>query len=749
MNRLLPALSSWLLAAAALGFSGTAGLAADAPPAQRISFENDIMPVLSKAGCNMGVCHGNKNGKGGFKLSLRGEDSRADFATLTRELNGRRANLVDPERSLLLLKPTMEVPHEGGRRFKPGSPEYAILRGWMAQGMPADEAGSPTLRQLDVSPRDVVLAEPADSVQIRATAEFSDGTRRDVSGLAVYDLSNQLAEVSHDGLVERRGMGETTVVVRFLNRQVPVNVAFIPARDDFNWTGPLPANVVDEHVFAKLKRLRINPSPPADDTAFVRRAYLDLLGILPTAEEARRFTADPNSNKRSLLIDELLERPEYADFWALKWSDLLRNEEKTLDWKGVQNLHEWIRVSVSTNKPLDQFVRELVGSRGSTYSVPAANYYRAMRTPIMRAESTAQLFLGVRLQCAKCHSHPFDRWTQTDYYGWAGLFARVDYRVLENNRRDRNDSHEFDGEQIVYMKRKGEVEDPRTGRPAPPRFLGAEDGTLAPDADRLLALADWLTSADNAVFVQTQANRIWYHLLGRGIVEPIDDFRATNPPSNAPLLEALSQEFANSQFDVKHLIRLIMNSRTYQFSAATNETNRDDEANFSHASVQRLSAEQYLDALSQVTGRSATFNAYPEGIRAGELSGVRATRERDRRSSSGDQFLRLFGKPQRLQSCECERTNEPTLAQTFQLVSGALINEMLAADGNRLAALLSRGDSDGELVDEIYWTALSRAPSAEERRIAANHLAAGTNRRAALEDLVWGLLNSNEFLLRR
>lgn len=724
-----------------------AASASDAPLA--VSFRNDVMPALSKAGCNMGVCHGNKNGKGGFKLSLRGEDAEWDFDVLTRELNGRRVNLVDPEKSLLLLKPTMQVPHEGGRRFHVGSREYEIFRRWVTNGMPRDPDGVRTLRRLDVSPRDVVVSDPVDTVQLQVVAEYSDGAKHDVTSLAVYDLSNQLAEVTHDGLVQRRGMGETTVVVRFLNQQVPVSVAFLRAAPDFAWTGPLPANLVDEHVFAKLKKLRINPSPPSTDTAFVRRVFLDLLGVLPTADEARRFATDENSNKRALLIDALLERPEFADFWALKWSDLLRNEEKTLDWKGVQNLHEWIRVSLSTNKPLDQFVRELIASRGSTYSSPASNYYRAMRTPVMRAESTAQLFLGIRLQCAKCHSHPFDRWTQADYYGWANLFARVDYRVLENNRRDRNDSHEFDGEQIVYMKRKGEVEDPRTGQPAPPRFLGDAEEPPGPETDRLLALAQWLTNPRNQVFVHTQVNRVWYHLLGRGIVEPIDDFRATNPPSNPELLDALSRDFVARQFDLRHLIRMIMNSRTYQFSAVVQESNRDDDVNFSRARVQRLSAEQYLDSLGQVIGKRVSFNAYPEGIRAGELPGVRAVRERDRRSSSADQFLRLFGKPQRLQSCECERTNEPTLAQTFQLVSGALINGLLAANDNRFSRLLADGNTNAEVIEELYWTALSRAPTAEELQSSAKFLAASGNRRTALEDLVWGLVNSHEFLLRR
>ncbi len=736
------------LAAVAL-FASPAWLFAGDAPERPVSFRTDVMAVLSKAGCNMGVCHGNKFGKGGFKLSLRGDDPAWDFAVLSRDQTGRRMNPVEPDLSLALLKPTMQVPHEGGRRFTQASPEYQILRQWIAAGLPADPAGAPFLNELAVEPRDVVVIEPTDQAQLKVTATFSDGLTRDVTHLAVYDLSNQLADVGHDGLVQRRGMGTTTVVVRYLGKQTPVRLAFVAARPGFVWQGPSPANYIDELVFARLNELRINPSPPCSDTVFVRRAFLDLLGILPTAEEARQFVSKMNSDKRARLIDELLERPEFADAWALKWSDLLRNEEKTLDRKGVQNFHAWIKSSIAGDKPLDQFARELVASRGSTYLEPAANYYRAMRDPIMRAESTAQIFLGTRLACSKCHNHPFDRWTQDDYYSWANLFARVEYRIVENRRRDTNDSHEFDGEQIVVMARKGDVKDPRTDQPLPPKFLGDSIGAMPPDSDRLLALSDWLTSPGNQRFVDAMANRIWYHLVGQGIVDPIDDFRATNPPSNPQLLAALSADLIEHQFSLKHLVRTIMNSNVYQLSAAANDSNRDDDANFARGREMRLSAEQLADALSQVAGVPLSFRGYPEGMRAGELPGVAAMPDRDRSPGAADLFLKTFGKPPRLQACECERSSEPTLSQAFQLVSGPLVNELLSRPDNRLSRLLESGRSTAEIVEELFWTALSRPPADAERRAAINLVDSAGDRRAHLEDLLWGLVNSNDFLLRR
>jgi hypothetical protein len=643
----------------------------------------------------------------------------------------------------------MQVPHEGGRRFKTDAPEYAVLRRWIAAGMPADSPTLPTLSALLVEPVEVFVSEPDDRLQLHATALFSDGARRDVTGQVTYELSNQNVRIDHDGLVRRERYGEVTVIVRFLDRQAAVRLAFVRPRPDFVWSAPPPTNLVDRHVFDKLWQLRIHPSGVCSDTVFVRRAFLDLTGLLPTADEARKFVADPRPGKRARLIDDLMERPEFADCWALKWSDLLRNEEKTLDRKGVQNFHEWIRLAIAEGKPLDQFVRELIAARGSTYSAPAANYWRALREPFQRAESTAQVFLGVRLQCARCHNHPFDRWTQEDYYRWSNLFARVDYRIVENRRRDRNDSHEFDGEQIVFMARQGEVTDPRTGRMAPPQFLAAGAEPVSAEADRLLELAGWLTRPDNRLFVETQVNRIWYHLMGQGIVDPIDDFRATNPPANPELLAALSREFVEHRFDLRHLIRTIMNSQTYQASSVPIETNRDDFSNFSHAREQRLPAEVLADAFSRVVDVPLEFQGYPSGMRAGELPGVQVASAGRSRRTSAEQFLKLFGKPQRLQSCECERTNDPTLSQTFQLVSSGLLNDLLTETDNRLGRLIASGKSDAQIIDELYWSALSRPPSPDELEGTLSHFRNGGDRRTNLEDLLWGLLNSNEFLLRK
>lgn len=727
-------------------FASAASLAAgDAP-----SFRTEVMAVLSKAGCNQGTCHGNKNGKGGFTLSLRGEDWRRDYDTLTRQDAGRRVNRFEPAQSLLLLKPSMAVPHEGGRRFRPDDRPYRILHDWIAAGMPA-ESDAPVPVSLEVTPTDTYLNAPQNSVPIKASAVLPDGTRQDVTDLAVFEPSNLLAQIASDGTVTLSAPGEVTVTVRYLEHQVPVRLALVPDRPDFGWSAPVPANFIDELVFAKLRRLKVNPSPLCDDATFARRAYLDLLGLLPTADEARAFVADSSPDKRARLVDQLLGRPEFATFWGLKWADLLRAEEKTLDEKGIKVYVEWIRQSIADNKSLDAFARELVGARGSTYEVPPANFYRAMRDPIMRAESVAQLFLGTRLQCAKCHNHPFDRWTQADYYGWANNFSQIEYDIKENKRRDENDKHEFVGEQIVILDPKQKpVEHPDTGEAIPPRFLDATGKAPDPDGDRLEQLAAWLTSPDNPQFARTLANRIWADLIGRGIVDPIDDFRATNPPTNPELLDALSSDLVAHGYDLRHGIRTVMASNVYQFTSETTPTNADDDANFSHAAVRRLSAEQLLDAMAQVTGASVEFANQEPGTRAAELIGVSSI-SGGRRSgrSPADQFLKMFGKPPRLTPCECERTEETTLAQTFRLTSGDFVDGLLKSDQNRLAGMTASSLTPDQMIDDLYWSALTRGPTDEERQAAVAHVSGADDRRAALQDVTWALLNSAEFLLRR
>jgi hypothetical protein len=720
-------------------------------PAHPVSFRNEVMAVLSRAGCNAGACHGNQNGKGGFKLSLRGEDPGFDFLALTRGTLARRIDPRDPADSLVLQKATGAVPHEGGQRFRTGSAEYDLLRCWIAAGARPDTPETPILQRLDVSPRSCVLVAPADSTLLRVTATFSDGRSRDVTHLAVFEPSELLVRVDADGVARRLRDGEVAVLVRYLDKQATASLAFVRERPGYVWKAVPENNYIDYHVLNKLHSLRMLPSDLASDGVFLRRVYLDTLGILPKPDEARRFLADARPDKRSRLIDALLLRPEFADFWALKWSDLLRNEEKMLDRKGVQVFHDWIRESIEDGKPLDEFARELIASRGSTYSYPAANYYRALRDPQNRAEATAQVFLGVRLQCARCHNHPFERWTQADYHSFAAFFARVQYRIVSNERRDRFDQHEFDGEQVVWTAREGEVRHPRSGQVLAPAFLGAPTPDLGSAGDRLGALAEWVTRPDNPFFARAQANRIWQHLVGRGIVEPNDDFRDSNPAVNGPLLDSLAADLVAHRFDLRHLVRTILNSRTYQLSSVPNVTNADDETNFSHALVRPLQAEQLFDAVAQALGSPMKFAGQPKGMRAGQLPGVRIGRARDAgrdRTNDGEQFLQTFGKPERSLSCECERSDDTTLAQAFQLITGPFLNRMLMAPKNRIGKLLAANTAPEAIVQELYLAALSRYPTEREREGAIALLARSPDRRSSVEDLAWGLVNAKEFLLR-
>ena len=720
-------------------FSG----AAEEKPA---SFRNDVMAILAKAGCNAGACHGNANGKASFKLSLRGESPDLDYTALMEDQFNRRVDLTDPEQSLILLKATAQLAHEGGQRFKKDSWEYRALRDWVAHGATNDVATAPKLTALEVTPRESILIEPTNQVQITARARFSDKSTRDVTSGAVYESANPIVQITSAGLVESEQPGETTVLVRYLDQQIPVTLAFIPARTNFVWSNPEPKNYIDRHIFAKLQRHRMNPSELCSDQVFVRRAYLDVLGVIPTATEARAFVLDKTPSKRARLIDDLLERPEFADFWALKWMDLLRAEERILDRKGLELFHEWVRRSIAEHKPLDQFAREIIAARGSTYKNPPANFYRATRTPVERAEASAQLFLGTRMQCAQCHNHPFDRWSQDDYYDWQSVFGRMKYKVLENSRRDDNDGHEFKGEQIIYLASSGEVKNPRTGKAAKPRFLG--ETVPHSGGDELDALARWATAPENPFFAKVQANRIWFHLFGRGIVVPIDDFRASNPPSHPQLLEDIARDLVDHGYDLRQLLRVIMNSRTYQLSAEPNETNHAGEANFARSYLRRLTAEQLLDSQARVLEFSLKFSGYPEGTRAVQLPGALSERRRGEGRASVDQFLASFGKPPRLLPSECERSCEPTMAQAFQLMNGPVLNEMLAAKENVISKLLESGKPANEIVRELTWRTLSRAPTEAELAKFSVHLGAEKPSRAALEDALWGLLNSKEFLFR-
>jgi hypothetical protein len=733
-----------LVLAVILHTLGCVAARAEAPP----TFQNDVMAVLSKLGCNSGTCHGNLNGKGGFKLSLRGEDPAADYLALTRDQMGRRVDPLDPAQSLLLLKATAAIPHEGGKRTSPDSPEHRVLGQWIDAGASRDSQATPRAVKLVVEPGRVVATEPTDRVQLKATVEYSDGTNRDVTWLACYEPTGVNIEATAGGLIKRKKPGESSVLVRYLHLQQTVRVAFIPDRPGFVFRAPPAANRIDELVFAKLQSLRMNPSPVCDDTTFMRRAYLDLTGLPPTAQEARRFAADTSADKRAKLVDELLDRPEFADFWAVKWADLLRVEEKVLDKKGVEVFHGWVRQAMADNLPMDRFARQILSATGSTYKNPPANFYRALRDPTARTEAVAQVFLGTRMQCARCHNHPFERWTMDDYYGLSAMFAKIDYKIVENKRTDKNDKHQFIGEQIVELTGKAPVIHPRTNQPAPPRYLGAAAEDIPEKDNRLNQLARWVTSPDNPLFARSMVNRIWAHLMGRGIVDPVDDLRASNPPSNPELLQELARSFIRGGFDQKQLIRAIMKSTVYQLDWRGNDTNAEDEANFSRGVVRRLTAEQLLDSIAALTGVPPAFEGYDQPIRAAQVRGVIQV-GRKANATPGDRFLKTFGKPPRLLNCECERVNQTALSQVIELTSGPAISDALRATDNRLADLLKSHDSPSRLIEELYWAAVSRAPTAEETESMTRHLEQAPDRRAGLEDVAWALINSKEFLLRR
>lgn len=743
LRSIFPALALWLVVAAVL------------PAAADVSFERDVMAVISKAGCNAGTCHGKAEGKGGFKLSLRGESPERDYKAIAGDPTDGRVRSDEPAKSLILLKPTEQAKqgHEGGKRFEVDSPEYRILREWIEAGARGDAGEGPKLAGLTVAPPEKVVFGIETPVQLEVTATFSDGEKRDVTRWAVYEPFDLLAEVSSGGEVRASRGGETVIGVRYLRKQAPVRLAFMPPRPGYRWDGPEPSGYIDEHVFAKLRRLRITPSPLCDDSTFVRRVHLDLVGMLPSGEEAREFVESVAPDKRARLVDELLERPEFADFWALKWADLLRVEEKVMDSKGVEAFHGWIRGSIQSGKPMDRFVREILTAAGSTYKNPPANYYRALRNPTLRAEAVAQVFLGTRLQCAQCHDHPFDRWTMDDYYRFAALFDRMDYEIVENKRQDKNDKNMFIGEQIVKTNAEAKLVDPRTDRApraglldpeAPEVHDHGEDGA----GDRFESLADWVTAPENPLFARVQANRIWSQLMGRGIVSPVDDFRATNPPSNPALLEALTDDFVGSGYDLRHVVRRIVNSSVYQLASVPNETNGGDEINYSRAATRRLGAEQLFDAMHQVAGARAAFNGYDGKMRAAQVRGVNAV-FKDSDPSFGDRFLKLFGKPPRLMNSDLERSYETSLAQTFELVSGPGVDALLRDPKNRLSELADSGMETGKMIESLYWSALSRPPADEELEAFEIYAAQARDLRTTLEDVTWGLINSKEFLLRR
>lgn len=692
-----------------------------------VSFRRDVIPAFSQAGCNTGACHGTPTGKGGFRLSLRGYLPDQDFSILSHEVAGRRINPMAPESSLILRKPMGQIPHEGGLRLTRDSKSFEFLHDWIKEGA-KDDPSAPAAVRLEILPETRVLSGPATTQQVVVVVHGADNTARDVTPICYYDSSNPtIAEVDADGYVRFKMRGEVAIIAHYLNLVANIRLTHLIDVPGFVKAEVPRDNAIDQAVFQKLNKMRISPSELCTDREFIRRVYLDVLGVMPTVEEVNAFLALPEATRRDHVIDGLLVRPEFHDFWALKFADVFRSNGRLIQTKGAYAFHRWIRESLERNVPMDQVVRALLTSEGSTYRNPAANYYRISRDPETAVETTAQLFLGVRIQCAKCHNHPFERWTQDDYYGFAAFFSQV-------GRKKGN----LPEEEVVYATGSGDVRQPRTGKTMQPKALGGPvlEDPKAPD--RRVRLAAWLSSPGNPFFAKSLVNRIWFHLIGRGIVEPVDDFRDSNPACNDELLDGLTADFVKNGYDLKKLIRSILHSRTYQLSATTNPLNADDSLYFSHAQTKLLPAEVLLDAISSVTGTTTAFSGLPNGARATQIPD----------GTIDNPFLKTFGRPARELACECERESESNLSQALQLIGGATVNGKLRDDAGRMALLAKSGKSSEQVTRELYMVALSREPSTSELAAATKHLRAAKDKRQGIEDLGWVLINSKEFLFR-
>jgi hypothetical protein len=692
---------------------------------RRFHFENDVEPILSRFGCNSSGCHGKAEGQNGFKLSVFGFDPAADFAALTKESRGRRVFPAAPEHSLLLRKASGQVAHGGGLRVPAGSRDYETLRAWIAAGTPFGSANEPGVERIRVEPRERVMSERGRQ-QLRVIARYTDGREIDVTGHAKFQSNNDgIAIVQANGLVlAGEHPGEAAVMASFLNA-VDTFLVVLPRAERIEKYPELPENnFIDRLVFLKLRKLNVLPSELADDAEYLRRVYLDVIGTLPTAAEARRFLDDKRPDRRARLVDELLQRPEFADYWALQWADLLRVDRAALGPKRAYAYYKWVRDGVAADKPLDRFARELVTAEGPLAEVGPANFYKVMAKPGEAASTLAQVFLGVRIACAECHHHPFDRWSQTDYYGMQAYFAGVG---VKNTPR----GEALSGEGVASAKH------PRTGEVVYAHSLGEKmPASLAP-GDRREELAEWLTRPENPWFARNLANRVWAHFLGRGLIDPVDDVRATNPPSNPELLDALARNLVENKYDLKTLIRTITASRVYQLSSKPNDTNERDEQNYSRARFKRIGAEVLLDMVCQTTGVRERFEGVPPETRAIQLWD----------SKVPHYFLKVFGRPERISACECERNHEPSVAQVLHLLNAPEIQAKLSHDGGYVAKLVKREKEDGPLVEELYLTFCSRRPTEKERQAALAYLQEHKEkRREAVEDLAWGMLNTLEFV---
>jgi hypothetical protein len=711
-------------------------LATSAGAAQPIDFENDIIPVLTSGGCNSGPCHGKSRGQNGFALSLFGFDADFDYAALAKEGRGRRVFATAADRSLLLLKPIGQMPHGGGRRLELGTPEYELLKRWIEDGMPRSQPNAPKLINVTVAPTDRSM-KADERQQLTVTAHYSDKSTRDVTRLSAFQSNESaIAGVDKQGQVTTTGVtGEAAIMARYMGSIAVTTISVpLPTTVASDVYSTLPKqNFIDELVWKKLARLNLTPSEPAPEHAFLRRVYVDIIGRVPKLEETRAFLADTSTDKRQKLVDRLLDSPEYVDHWSNKWADLLRPNPYRVGIKTTLNYDAWIRDAFRKNKSYDQFVRELVTAKGGTWRNGAVTLFRDRRSPDEITTIVSQLFLGIRLECAKCHHHPNEVWSQDDFFGLAAYFAKV-------ARKGTGLSPPISGsEEFVFAGKSGVVNHPISGKAMEPRPLFG----LAPVGEEVEdprdVFADWLTSKDNTFFRQVIANRIWADLMSRGLTEPVDDLRGSNPPSNPELLEALAVDLRDHGYDLKHLIRRICNSYVYTLSSQANGTNVTDTRNHSRFYRQRLRAEVLLDSVSQITGAPENFAAMPPGSQSRQLWSHRID----------SLFLDAFGRPDPNQDPPCERTPDTTIVQALHLMNSQSLYNKVTSDGGTAASLAASKKPPEELVDELYLTVYSRFPSAEEKAAAVEFLKRDLNLlRKSVQDLVWAMLNTPEFVFK-
>ncbi len=697
----------------------------DAGTSPPISFKLDVMPIFMRSGCNTGSCHGAARGKDGFMLSLFGYDPNGDHFRITRQIPGRRINLALPEESLLITKSVGSVPHTGGKRFEMDSEYAQTLLHWHQAGAVNDPGEVPAVTRVEIFPSGAVLDGEGSNQRITVRAHYADGSDRDVTSLAAFMSNNDnSAPISPDGVVTAANRGEAFIMARYETHTVGTQFIVLPKGLQFQWNGAEDLNYVDTHIHTKLRKLRINPSDVCSDEEFLRRATLDIVGCLPSAQEYQKFIADVDPTKRNRVVDELLDRKEFVELWVMKWAELLMiRTTQQIAYKPMLRYYQWLQERLANNVPIDKMVQELLGANGGTFENAATNYYQMETDPLKVSENVAQVFMGMRVQCAQCHNHPFDRWTMDDYYSFAAFFSQIGRKPGEDPR-----------EQIIFNSGGGEVSHPVGGRVMPPKFLGGNIPDVA-GKDRRVVMAGWLASKENPYFAPNLTNIVWNHFFGKGIINEVDDVRVSNPPVNAELLAALSTKFTEYNYDFKQLVRDICTSRTYQLSTATNETNKSDDRNFSHATLRRIRSEILLDAITQVTDTKDKFAGLPLGARAVQIAN----------GNTSTYFLTTFGRATRGTVCSCEVKIEPNLSQALHLLNGETVAGKIA-EGKLIERRLAEGKKPEEIIDEIYARCLTRKPTDAEKQKLGEAIAASADVKVTLEDTFWALMNSREFV---